>query len=144
MGRRKVLGSLPIKPCYFDEFKDGSLVIDGLLPGESYSDPVVDGNLGTVTITFFKDSGQTQPGLQPTTGGHDITIQLTTTVNQEWLEIGYEEGGRKQDHVNTIGINGIESVGDFGTAEFSALTAESHDCKCKHIIRSEIFSSHVA
>lgn len=22
MGRRKVLGSLPIKPCYFDEFKD--------------------------------------------------------------------------------------------------------------------------
>lgn len=95
---------------YFDEFKDGSLVIDGLLPGESYSDPVVDGNLGTVTITFFKDSGQTQPGLQPTTGGHDITIQLTTTVNQEWLEIGYEEGGRKQDHVNTIGINGIETT----------------------------------
>lgn len=91
-------------------FEDGSLEISGLLPGESHSDPVVDGDLGTVTITFFKDSGKTQTGLQPAVGGHDITIKLTTKVNQEWLEIGYEEGGRKLDHVNTIGINGIEAT----------------------------------
>ena len=95
---------------YFDMFKDGSLEISGLLPGESHSDPVVEGDLGTVTITFFKDSGKTQTGLQPAVGGHDITIKLTTKVNQEWLEIGYEEGGRKLDHVNTIGINGIEAT----------------------------------
>ena len=97
---------------YFDDFKDGSLVVDGLLPGESYDDPVVDGDLGTVTITFYKDSGKTQTGLQPADGGHDITIQLTTRVNQEWLEIGYEKGDdpnfkRFQTHTNVIGINGI-------------------------------------
>ena len=97
---------------YFDDYKDGSLVVDGLLPGESYDDPVVDGDLGTVTITFYKDSGKTQTGLQPADGGHDITIQLTTRVNQEWLEIGYEKGDdpnfkRFQTHTNVIGINGI-------------------------------------
>ena len=97
---------------YFDNFKDGSLVITGLLPGESYNDPVVDEAQGTVTITFFKDSGKTQTGLQPAAGGHDITIQLTTTVNQEWLEIGYEKADDPKyknilSHVNTIEINSI-------------------------------------
>ena len=89
---------------HYDVLKTGSLEIQGLLPGESYDEPVI--GTGNVVITFYKDSGKTQTGLQGTAGGHTITVRLTTKVDQEWLQKGYETGGYEQNHTNTIDING--------------------------------------
>lgn len=91
----------------YDAFKDGSLQVEGLLSGESY-DTVV--NQDSVVLTFYKDTGKTQTGLQGVSGGHDITIMLTTNVNSEWLQFGYDNpGGYVADHENKIGINGKEA-----------------------------------
>ena len=103
-----VTDSLPVdwfnSQNYYDVYKDGSLEISGLLPGENYSDPVV--SQGSVVITFYKDANKT-PGLQAAPGGHDITVKLTTKVNQEWLNYGYESAVKyHSDHQNKIDING--------------------------------------
>lgn len=88
----------------YDAYKNGTLQITGLLSGESYD--VNDNGNDKVVITFYKDPGKTQPGLQGNPGGHEITIRLTTEVNQEWLQYGYEHPGTWQaSHRNTIDIN---------------------------------------
>ena len=88
----------------YEAYKDGTLKITGLLPGESY-EPVVSDD--KVVITFYKDSDKT-PGLQGTSGGHDITIELTTLVDQRWLQYGYDHPDEKwkSSHENNINING--------------------------------------
>ncbi|MDO5119615.1 MAG: FctA domain-containing protein [Coriobacteriales bacterium] len=93
---------------YRDTYKVDSLSITGLLPGESYtvSPDLSTETTGPVVITFYKDSAKQQDGLQGTPGGHTITVRLTTKVNQEWLQEGYEVGGRVQNHTNTIDLNG--------------------------------------
>ena len=116
-----------------DSFEDGSLVIDGLLPGESYTISSISGAIQPVTadsaqayIVFYRDEAHTQTGLLPYESERTITIKLTTKVNQEWLEKGYEVGGDIQDHTNTITFNsvpatakvvfgkpGIEKTGDY-------------------------------
>lgn len=87
----------------YDYFKDGSLEITGLINGENYvvdtSDP------SKVVITFYKNQAH-QPGLQGTEGGHTITIKLTTTVDQEWLQAGYDTPGYLEGHTNNISFNG--------------------------------------
>ena len=92
---------------YSDLFKEGSLQITGLLPGESYT-PVFSG--GNVVITFYKDAEKKMPGLQGTAGGHAVTIRLTTTVDQDWLQKGYETGGREQNHTNTVVVNNLKTA----------------------------------
>ena len=89
----------------YEAYKDGTLKITGLLTGESY-EPVVRDN--EVVITFYKDSNKTQPGLQGTSGGHDITIELTTLIDQRWLKYGYDHPDEKwkSTHTNKIDING--------------------------------------
>ena len=88
----------------YDLYKDGSLEVTGLLEGESYDVSVSDSK---VVITFYKDAGKTQTGLQGTSGGHRLTVRLTTLVDQEWLQYGYEHpGGYEATHTNTIDING--------------------------------------
>ena len=71
-----------------DLYEDGSLSVSGLAHGEAYSvdtsDPLY------VVITFFKDEAKTQLGLNAVDGGHDIIVELTTKVNSEWLQYGYE------------------------------------------------------
>jgi len=89
---------------HYDIYKDGSLQITGLLNGESYT--VDTSQTGLVKITFYKDSGKTQTGLQGTPGGHQITVKLTTKVDQDWLNKGYQTGGYEQNHTNTIALNG--------------------------------------
>ena len=96
---------------HVDLFKDGTLKIEGLLDGESYSysyalDTAT--NEMKLTITFYKDSEHTQTGLQESPDGHTITVRLTTEVNQEWLQYGYESGTPQwiQDHENKIALNG--------------------------------------
>ena len=91
----------------YDAYKDGTLEITGLLSGESYDVTTSDDK---VVITFYKDSGKTQTGLQGTTGGHDITIRLTTSVNQDWLQYGYKNpSGWQASHKNEISINGTKA-----------------------------------
>ena len=94
----------------YDAYKDGTLQITGLLPGESYADPVVSDD--KIVITFYKDSGMSQPGLLGTPGGHDIIIKLTTKVEQRWLQYCYdhpEVDKWKATHTNKIDINGDPS-----------------------------------
>lgn len=94
----------------YDAYKNGTLDVTGLLPGESYN---VDTTDGTVIITFYKDSAKSQEGLQGNPGGHDITIRLKTEVNQEWLQYGYDHPNTWQaSHRNTININGKEAWAD--------------------------------
>ena len=87
----------------YDAYKNGTLQITGLLPGESYADPVISDD--KIVITFYKDS---EPGLLGTPGGHDITIKLTTLVDQRWLQYGYDHPDEKwkSTHTNKINING--------------------------------------
>ena len=93
----------------YDAYKNGSLEITGLLPGESFAGPDVTGN--TVVITFYKDAGQSVPGLNGNAGGRDITIRLTTEVNQTWLQYNYDHpGGYQASHTNNININGIPAT----------------------------------
>jgi LPXTG-motif cell wall-anchored protein len=92
----------------YDLFKDGSLDISGLLTRESYDLSVTDGSL---TITFYQDTGKTSTGLQGQAGGHTITVKLTTKVNQDWLNASYEDGSPNwwKDHVNKISFNGKQA-----------------------------------
>ena len=97
-----------------DLYEDGSLSITGLAQGEAYtvdtSDPLY------VDITFYKNEAKTQPGLQAVSGGHDITVQLTTYVNDEWLQYGYEHpGGYESSHTNQIRINEGDYVSAYVT-----------------------------
>ena len=88
---------------FWDAYETGSLEIDGLLPGESYTATPSAKNL---VITFFQDSAKTLTGLQAHPGGHTITVRLTTTVNQEWLQKGYESSDEyEKKHTNTIVFN---------------------------------------
>ena len=87
----------------YDVYKDGTLEITGLLSGESYDLSVSDKE---VVITFYKDAGKTQQGLQGSDDGHDITIRLATKVNQDWLHYGYNHpGDYRSTHTNEISIN---------------------------------------
>ena len=93
----------------YDLYKEGSLDISGYLDGESYE---VSYETGKVTITFYKGEGADKTtGLLGVPGGHTITIRLTTTVDQEWLAVGYDGGEtepgwarRLMDHQNSISI----------------------------------------
>ena len=88
----------------YDLLKDGSLQITGLLDGESYT--VENVGQGQVKITFYQDPGKSITGLKATPGGHTITVKLTTLVDQEWLQAGYESGGYVQTHTNNVAFNG--------------------------------------
>ncbi|MBQ1892062.1 MAG: hypothetical protein II164_06950, partial [Firmicutes bacterium] len=97
---------------YFDLLKEGSLEITGLLPGESYT---VDYNssAGMVTIVFFKDEAQSEAGLQPNESNRYVHVRLTTLVDQDWLQMGYEaepDDAYKQNHTNSINLNGVSDT----------------------------------
>ena len=100
-------GNIGIEGNYnlYDAYKNGTLQISGLLPGESYDPPEITDD--KVVITFYKDTAKSQTGLQGTPGGHDITIKLTTTVDQSWLQYSYDhpEEQWKATHTNKIDIN---------------------------------------
>ena len=93
----------------YDLYKEGSLDISGYLDGESYE---VSYETDKVTITFYKGEGADKTtGLLGVPGGHTITIRLTTTVDQEWLAVGYDGGETEpgwarwlMDHQNSISI----------------------------------------
>lgn len=57
----------------YDTYKDGSLEITGLENGECYD---VTYNADKVVITFYKDEGKTQTGLQAVEGGHTRTVSI--------------------------------------------------------------------
>ena len=113
---------------YYDAYKDGTLEITGLLPGESHDDPVV--SQDKVVITFYKDAAKTQTGLQAAEGGHDITVKLTTKVDQTWLEYGYEHAsGYEADHKNIIDLNQKQASAQvtFSKPDIKKTGAESTD-----------------
>ena len=88
-----------------DPFKEGSLEIEGLLEGENYT-YTYNASLGQLVITFHYqgDNGKVD-GLKGTPGGHQIKVRLTTKVDQEWLQKGYETRDYEQNHTNTIALN---------------------------------------
>ena len=95
----------------YDTYKGGSLDITGLENGETYD---VTYFTDKVVITFYKDAGKTQSGLQAVEGGHTITVKLTTKVDQEWLKAGYDGGETEPDwttylmnHTNTFDLNKV-------------------------------------
>lgn len=97
---------------FYDFYKDGTLQIYGLLTGEDY---VVtfdkDGVLGRVQIEFFQDQEHRVPGLQRSENRREITVSLKTSVNQEWLQIGYNNNNNSDKvHTNTIYFNGIAAT----------------------------------
>ena len=90
---------------YQDLFKEDSLKITPeLQDGEGYD---VTYSNGSIVITFYKNVNTTPktPGLNGVAGGRTINVRLTTLVDQEWLQAGYEVP-RFQNHVNKIDFNG--------------------------------------
>ena len=115
---------------YYDLFKDGTLEITGLLEGESYraqTTGFTDGSKDNskVVITFYQDEDKTVPGLKSSEEGHTITVKLTSTVDQDWLQYGYgvTDSGQLylKQHTNTIDINGIQ---DTATVTYDKLGIE--------------------
>ena len=102
---------LPGNYMIFDLYKEGSLNVDGLLAGETYEvkEEYNEQEQRHYVIITFKNDGN--PGLKANPGGHDITIKLTTEVDQTWLKEGYRyPTGYQSEHVNSININGGEYV----------------------------------
>ena len=78
---------------YYDSFINGSMEVNGLLPGESWKLHVgSDGH--AYTLTFYQDAGQTSGGVLPSPDGQprEIVIRFKTTVNQDWLTLAVEDG----------------------------------------------------
>ena len=104
-------GNLGLSGNYmlYDLYKAGSLEITGLDDQEAYTVDVASSD--KIVITFFKDSAKTQEGLNSSAGGRDITVKLTTTIDQDWLNAGYSYPKTYQSsHTNKININGGEDV----------------------------------
>ena len=117
-------GNLGLSGNYmlYDEYKEGTLEIIGILEGESYNvahyiDP--NDSRDKIVITFYKDTAKTTEGLKGgTPGGRDITVKLTTKVNQDWLQYGYDNpSGWQASHKNIISINGTEAEASVTFAE---------------------------
>ena len=106
-----------------DLYEEGSLVIEDLLEGETYtvdtSDPT------KVVITFYQDAGKTITGLRESDSARTVTIRLTTKVDQEWLEFGktITDPGYLylKNHINTIKIEGKEAT---ATVSFDDITKD--------------------
>lgn len=102
---------LPGNNMIFDLYKAGSLKVDGLLDGETYEvkEEYNEQEQRRYVIITFKTGGN--PGLKSNPGGHNITIKLTTEVDQTWLKEGYRYPTTYQsEHVNSININGDNYV----------------------------------
>lgn len=97
---------------YYDAMVEGSLSVEGLLPGETYDTSyAADSNgIPVLKLTFYKDAASTT-GLQQSGAARDLTIKLTTTNNQGWIA-GAENSGEswQKDHTNKVLVNanGIE------------------------------------
>ena len=89
---------------------DGSPQITGLLDGESYT--VDTDSQGQVKITFYQNAAKTITGLKEASSGHTITVKLTSKVNSDWLNAGYEDGSFEQKHINSVEFNGKEATAD--------------------------------
>ncbi|MBO4888843.1 MAG: hypothetical protein J5589_11110, partial [Firmicutes bacterium] len=98
---------LGVGKTYYDEYVDGSLEVSGLLPGETYEEDT--SSIDKVKLTFHNGP---QTGLQEHTGGHTITIRLTTKVNQTWLEYSYlpDSNVNFLNHINYVDINGKQTL----------------------------------
>ena len=107
-------GNLGLSGNYmlYDQYEEGSLEITGILENQEYHESyTVDASSDKIVITFYKDLGKTEEGLNGTPGGRDITVKLTTKVNQDWLKAGYDYPTSYQSfHTNKIKINGSDDV----------------------------------
>ena len=80
---------------YFDELVEGSIEVNGLLPGESYKLTKAFGaSARTIYLDFYRDEAQSTTGLKPTDDGtsRDLVITFKTTVNQDWLALAAASG----------------------------------------------------
>ena len=82
-----------------------TLKVEGLVPGETYDTtfsyvtdhPVVeDYNLSGFTMTFYKDAGKTQTGLQETVAERVITVTFRTEYPSGWVQT--------EKHRNTVTV----------------------------------------
>lgn len=79
---------------YYDTYVDGSLVVDGLLPDESYSLQLTPAsNPYNAYIYFYQDQAQMQSGLKADPNGNKRTITLTleSDINQDWLDLATDD-----------------------------------------------------
>ena len=108
-----VIDTLPARyidgTTYYDSYESAT-VVSGLLEGEDY---IIDATTDPtkVEIRFYKDSEHQETGLKPSASERKIVIKLTTSVNQTWLEKGYESSqGIDKRHLNTISIGNSEAT----------------------------------
>lgn len=94
-----------VSKMLYDAYVDGSLTVEGLLDGESYtldtSDPA------KVTVTFYQDAAHTRTGLRSSSAARTIALTLQTRNNEDWLALG-KDGGWQATHTNaeTVTANG--------------------------------------
>ncbi len=86
---------------FYDGFKN--LIIDGLNEEENYS--VNTNDTSKVVITFYKDKAQTIAGINGGDSGRTITLHITTTVDPDWLQEGYDLANYMMEHENEIIVN---------------------------------------
>ena len=80
---------------YIDYLVDGSMTVEGLLDGETWT-LGFDNDNRTFVITFYnsEDQSSANRGLLPTPDGQprDIVIRYKTAVNQDWLDLAANDG----------------------------------------------------
>lgn len=81
----------------YDSLVDGSIQVDGLASGESYS--VDASETGKVRFVFYKDAAKTQPGAIGTGSERTITVTLKTRFNEDWINA--VNNGTAQDYQKT-------------------------------------------
>ena len=83
---------------YRDTLKPDSIHVEGLEAGENY---VIKENTGRFTITFYKDTECTQPGLLKSESDRKITVTFKTLNDEGWIA-AYRTG----EHTNNVKFEG--------------------------------------
>ncbi len=116
-------------------FGTDGFLIEGMLAGETYTQAATlrpyykPGSSASVTdnpwkcqttetLTFYKNSGRTQPGLKSTSQDRELIIKVKTLNNPGWMAYGREPGkGHAMTHRNKVTVR---ADGKEGSKEASA------------------------
>ncbi|HAV26835.1 MAG TPA: hypothetical protein DCX23_00725, partial [Lachnospiraceae bacterium] len=91
---------------YLDELVEGSVSVEGITDGY----PSIEYEDGRLVITFYKDQECTIPGLAASDEDRNITVTLTTAIDQNWLNDA-TDGKIDKEHWNNaaVKVDGVEN-----------------------------------
>ena len=98
-----IVDTLPFSYPYLDEYDEGTLIVKGLVEGESW-DKTISEDKKTLTITFKYGNIN---GLKGTENPRRLTITYCTKVNQEWVD---QNVGWRHEHENNVALTGTNKT----------------------------------